>query len=181
MVGTILVASGLLAGATGVAQYFEQKKAAREAQRAQEQANRASQAYAQVENARRRRQAIAQARIAAATNQANMSQAVQSSSALSGVQASLGTQFGANIGAQQQQIGSQQQIMNLQQQSANALRRGNERAGLWTVAGNIGSQIASLGMNSGGSFVPSFGTGSNVAMQGQTSPLYNNNAFVSRY
>jgi len=146
----IAAGTGLFAGATGVPQYFEQKKAAREAARAQEQANRVSAASAQVENARRRRRAIAQARMASAANAANLSQSVQESSALSGVQASLGTQLGANIGAQGQQISSQQNIMNLQQQGANALRRGQERAGMWQVAGNIGKQIASFGMSSAG-------------------------------
>jgi hypothetical protein len=69
--------------------------------------------------------------------------------------------------------------MNLQQQGANALRRGQERAGMWDVAGNIGKQIASFGMSSAGG-MPSFGGQSSVNLQGQQSPLYNNSAFVSR-
>jgi multidrug efflux pump subunit AcrA (membrane-fusion protein) len=176
----IAAGTGLFAGATGVPQYFEQKKAAREAARAQEQANRVSQASAQVENARRRRRAIAQARMAAATNTAAMSGDVQSSSALSGVQSSLATQLGANIGAQQQQVNTQQNIMNLQQQGANAMRRGQERAGLWQAAGNIGQMIASFG-TAGAGGLPTMGGQSSVNLQGQQSPLYNNSAFVSRY
>ena len=46
---TIVAATGLFAAATGVPQYFEQKKAGRKAAREQEKANKTSQAAAQVE------------------------------------------------------------------------------------------------------------------------------------
>lgn len=173
---TALIAAAAVSTAATAYSFYEQDKAGDKAKAAQEKANRVSQASAQVENARRRRQAIAQARIAAATNQANMSQAVQYSSALSGVQASLGTQLGANFGAQQQQIGSQQQIMNFQQQSANALRVGRERASLAQGIGNI----ASKGLNLYGSNF-AMTPPSDVNTQGQRTPLYDNNAYISRY
>lgn len=150
MAGTVLAATGLFAAATGVPQYFEQKKAGRRAARQQEQANRVSQASAQVENARRRRQAIAQARIDAAQNQAAQSQAVQSSSALSGVQSSLGTQLGANIGTQQSRVASQQNIQNLQQSASDILRKGQERVALLNAVGDTATTAASFAMGGGG-------------------------------
>lgn len=161
MAGTAILATAGLAGATGVPQYFEQKKAGRRAARAQEEANQVSQASAQVANARRRRQAIAQARIAQAQNQAQQSSAVQSSSALSGIQSSISTQLGANIGAQQQQIGSQQRIQNLGQMSADALRRGQERSSMWTAAGNTFNTVTGA-LAGGGSFM---GGGQNMPNQ----------------
>ena len=155
--GLIEVSTALFAGATGVPQYFEQKKAATEARQKQEAANRVSQASAQVENARRRRQAIAQARMASAQNVAAQGSQVQSSSALSGVQAGLGTQLGANIGAQGQRIAAGQDIQNLQQGAANALQKGKERTAMWNAAGNIGQMIGSFGLSSAGGL--SGGTG----------------------
>lgn len=150
----IAAGTGLFAGATGIPQYFEQKKAGRRAAREQEKANKTSQAAAQVENARRRRQAIAQARVAQAQNQVGMGSAVQSSSTLQGVQSSIGSQLGANIGAQNQRITSQRQIQGFQQNAADALRRGQERTAMWDAAG----QTAMLAVNafSGGA---SFGGG----------------------
>lgn len=155
MAGTMLLATAGAAGATGIPQYFEGKKAARKSARAQEKANAVSRASAQVESARRRRRAIAQARVAQATNQANMGSAVQSSSTLQGVQSSIGSQLGANIGAQQQQIGSQMRIQGLQQQSADAMREGQERIGMWNAAGQTFQAVT--GALSGGA---SFGGGS---------------------
>lgn len=177
--GLELVATGLFASATGIPQYFEQKKAARGAARAQEEANRVSRASAQVENARRRRQALAQARLANAQNIAAQGSQVQTSSQLSGVQAALGSQFGANIGAQQQQIGAQQNIQNLQQRQADILRSGQERVGLYNVGANIANLIATAGTSAAGG--PAGNTGGLPNMQGQSSALYNNSAFVSRY
>jgi len=142
----IALGTGLFAGATGVPQYFEQKKAARRAERAQNKANATERAAAQVENARRRRRALAQARMAQAQNTANQGAAVQYSSALSGVQSSLSTQFGANVGAQNQMIGNQAAVQGYQQQAASALRKGQERAGMWDVAGNL----AQMGMTAFG-------------------------------
>lgn len=138
------------AGATGVPQYFAQKKAGRRAERkqkraaeAQREANRVSRAGAQVVNARRRRQSIAQARIAQARNAAAQGDSVQSSSALAGVQAGITSQLGANIGGQQQQIGNQAAIQGFQQQSQdfltaaqNDIRRGQERSAMFSAAGN---------------------------------------------
>lgn len=173
---TALITAAVVSTAATAYSLYEQDKAGDKAEAAQEQANRASQASAQVENARRRRKAIAQARMAAAANASNMSQSVQTSSALSGVQSSLGTQLGSNIGAQQQQIGSQQQIMNLQQQSANALRTGRERASMAQGIGNI----ASTGLNLYGSNF-AMAPPSGVNTQGQRMPLYDNNAYISRY
>lgn len=130
----IAVGSAVAATVTGAASYFEQKKAGREAEREQEKARETSEASAQVENARRRRRAIAQQRIAAAQNRANMSEATQSSSALTGVNSALGTQTGANIGAQRAQVTSQRQIGRFNQNAADALRTGQERAGLFNLA-----------------------------------------------
>lgn len=124
------------AGATGIPQYFINKRAGDIAASKQEQANRVSKAGAAVEAARRRRQAIAQARIAQAQNIANQSSAVQNSSSLSGVQSSLATTLGANLGNQTRDIGNQQSIFNLQQDAADALRKGRELSSLFTAAGD---------------------------------------------
>lgn len=139
-----LVGAGIAAAGT-VGSYFEQKKAARRAERKQEKANNISRASAQVENARQRRRAIAQARLAQAQNIANQSQQVQSSSALTGVQSGITSQLGANIGAQQQMIGNQFAIQGLQQGAASALRKGQERAGLWSLAGQFGQMAFTAG------------------------------------
>lgn len=140
-----LVGAGITAAGT-VGSYFEQKKASRRAQREQEKANRTSQATAQVQNARARRRAIAQARIAQARNEASQSQAIGSSSALSGVQSGLSAQTGANIGAQQAQVRSQFAIQGFQQNAANAMRRGQERAGMWQLGGQLGQAAFSYGI-----------------------------------
>lgn len=146
----IAAGTGLFAGATGVPQYFEQKQASRRAEREQRKANETSQAAAQIENARRRRQALAQARMAQAQNRAAAGGTIQDSSALSGVQSSLVTQFGANLSGQRQQIGAQRTIQGYQQNSADALRRGQERVGAWNAAGDLASTVMSMGMSSAG-------------------------------
>lgn len=175
---TIAAATGIFAATTGIPQYFEQKKAGRRAAREQEKANDISRASAQVENARRRRQAIAQARMAQAQNMAMQGQQVEASSSLTGVQSSLSTQLGANIGAQQQSIGNQQAIINRQQNAADALRRGQERTALWDVGAQIGNTIMSFGMNAAGG--PA-GRGAQPNMQGQQTPLYNNPAYIRNF
>lgn len=153
----ITAATGVFASMTGIPQHFEQKKAGRRAARAQEKANQTSQSAAQIENARRRRQAIAQARIARAQNEASVGSEVASSSALTGVQSGLSTQLGANIAAQQQRINAQNTVMGFQQQSADALRRGQERVGLWNAAAQTGNAVLSLGTSIAGG--PSGGVG----------------------
>jgi hypothetical protein len=85
------------------------------------------------------------ARLAQAQNIANQSQQVQSSSALTGVQSSITSQLGANIGAQQQMVGNQFAIQGLQQGAASALRKGQERAGLWGLAGQFGQMAFTAG------------------------------------
>ena len=159
---------GAIAVGSQVKAYHDQKEAAKEAEQAQEKSNRMSAVEAQVENARNRRRAIAQARLAQAQNQAGQGSAVQSSSALSGVQSGLSSQLGANFGAQQQQIGTQFGIQGQQQRAATAIRRGNEQAGLWNLAGGIagmGSQMAMSGLGKSSpstSYVNSSRAGSQV-------------------
>lgn len=145
MTTAAIVASVVSVGAQTTS-YFEQKKAGRRAERAQEKANRMSSAQAQAENARNRRRAIAQARLAQAQNQASQGSEVQSSSALSGVQSGLSTQLGANFGAQKQRIGTQLGIQGQQQRAATAIRKGNERAGMWNLVGGIAGMGAQLAM-----------------------------------
>lgn len=140
MATAAIVASAVIGAGTATASYFEQKKAGREAERQQEKANRTESAQAQVESARNRRRAIAQARMAQAANQANMPGAVQSSSALAGVQSGISTQLGANIGAQSQSLGSQQAVFNLRQGAANTLAAGQRRANMWSTVGELGQQ-----------------------------------------
>lgn len=141
MATAAIVASAVIGVGTSAASYFEQKKAGREAERQQEKANRTESVQAQVENARNRRRAIAQARMAQASNQANMPGAVQSSSALSGVQSGISTQLGANIGAQSQSLGSQQAAFNLRQGAANTLAAGQRRANMWSTVGQVGQTL----------------------------------------
>jgi len=159
-IGTIALGTALFGAATGVASYVEQRNAARKAAKEQEHANDIAYAQAQVENARQRRRAIAQARIAQAANLANQSQEVQASSALSGVQSSISAQLGANIGAQNQQIGTQLGSLNAQQNAADALRRGQERAGMYTLLGNLGQMAGTYGMQNFGTAAPSSPQGS---------------------
>lgn len=175
----IAASTGLFAAATGVPQYLEQKQAGNRAAREQRKANETSQAAAQIESARQRRRAVAQARIAQAQNQAAQSGVVTSSSQLSGVQSSLSTQLGANIGAQRQQIGAQRTIQGYQQSAANALRKGQERTDLWNVGANIAQMVGSAGMSFAGG--PVSGASGTPNMQGQPSPLMNNPAFIKNY
>lgn len=168
----IAVGSAVAATITGAAGYFEQKKAGREAEREQKKARRTSEASAQVENARRRRRAIAQQRMAAAQNRANMSGAIQSSSALTGVNSALGTQTGANIGAQQAQVASQQQIGRFNQNAANALRTGQERAGLF----NLASQGFTMGAQAYG-----FGSTNNTTTTQPNTPSFDSTPYSANF
>lgn len=143
MAGVTAIALGTLAVASTAGSYFEQKKAGRRAEREQRKANQASRAAAQVDAARQRRRAIAQARIAQARNQASMSASVGQSSSLAGAQSSVATQLGSNIGAQLGRMNSQRQIQNFQQNVTDITRRGQERAGLW----QLGGQVAQFGFN----------------------------------
>ena len=174
---TIVAATGLFAAATGVPQYFEQKKAGRKAAREQEKANKTSQAAAQVENARQRRRAIAQARVAQAQNQAAANAAVQTNSALSGVQSSITSQLGANIGNQRRQIGNQLAIQGNQQAAADALRRGQERVGMWDVAGNTAQMAMSFGAQAGNFGAGTSGGYLNSSTAGAQRTGYTNNQF----
>lgn len=145
--GTAAVLAGA-ALATSAAGAYAQYEAGKSAEKKQEKARAVSQASAQVENARQRRRAIAQARIAQAQNVAQQGSEVQSSSGLAGVQSSLSTQLGANIGAQQQRFASQTQIGNLNQSAANRLRRGQNIAGFANLASQgfmLGAQAQGFG------------------------------------
>ena len=175
--GIIEAATALFASATGVPQFFEQRKAARRAEREQKEANRIAQAQAQVENARRRRRAIAQARIAQAANAASVGSNIQSSSALAGVQSGLATQLGANIAAQQQQINTQQGIFDANQRAADAIRTGQERVGALNAFAQAGTSainflgsgtLGSVGNTTSSFLQPTFNAQQQAISQGNT-------------
>lgn len=151
MVGTILATTASALGATGIPQAFIARRAGRRAEREQQRAQRTSEASAQVISARRRRQAIAQARIAQARNIAAQDVGVQTS-ALSGVQSGIASTLGANIAEQRANIQNQQAIFGFQQSAADILRRGQERAGLFTAAGQTGQAVVGALMGGTGSF-----------------------------
>lgn len=141
MATAAIVASAVIGVGTATASHFEQKKAARKSERAQTKANDIESASSQVSNARARRRAIAQARIAQAQNQANAGGQVQGSSMQAGVQSSISSQLGANIGAQSQSIGNQMGVLGARQQASNALASGQRKANMWNTVGSIGQSI----------------------------------------
>lgn len=134
---TAAVIGGVLAAGATTASYFEQKKTARKVEREQKEANDISSASAQVENARRRRRAIAQARMAQAQNLANAGGSMQNSSAITGTNAGLATQLGANMGTQGANISTQTALQGQQQKIADIQTDGALRAGIWQGLGNI--------------------------------------------
>lgn len=146
--GAILAISAAITTTAGVASAIEQREAGKRAERRQEEANEISRASAQVANARRRRQAIAQARIAQAQNVAAQGGEIASSSPLAGVQAGITSTLGANISEQRAAVQNQQAIFGFQQRAQDAIRRGQERADIFDVAGDISRQAVSFGTGS---------------------------------
>lgn len=159
--GIIELGTALFASASGVPQFLERRRAGKRAAAAQEEANQISRASSQVENARRRRQAIAQARIAQAQNITASGGNVQQSSVLSGIQSGISTQLGTNISSQRRGINTQQSIVNLRQQATNALRQGEERAGLFDAFAQAGQTGFSLLSGAGGFAGTAGGAGGN--------------------
>lgn len=172
--GLMAVATALSAGSQ-IAGHFEEKKATRKAERKQDEANRISSVSAQVRNSTQRRKAIAQARIAQAQNMANAGSAVESSSALQGVQSGIAGQLGSNIGAQNQLLGSQQNAFNFQQGAQDTLSRGRQRSGDFAAIGQLANFAAQNFSIPTSPQVPG-----GVNMQGQETALTNNTAFVKR-
>lgn len=173
MAGTALLSTFAASSAVGIPQFLEARRASKRIESQQRHANEIASASAAVENARRRRRAIAQARIAQAQNVVNQSQAVQSSSALSGVQSSLTTTLGSNIAAQNQQINTQQGIINARQRAADIARSSQENIDLFNAVGS--TTVAA------GKFLAGGGSFGGTATTGGTQPLFNNTAFVKNY
>lgn len=134
------VTSAVLAGAALAAQtasHFEQKKAARKAERQQDHANRVEKVSAQVRNSTQRRKAVAQARMAQAQNQAGAGGQVQNSSGLAGSNAAIASQAGANIGTQGQNLLSKQASFDLRQSAQDTLQKGQQRAADFGAAAGL--------------------------------------------
>jgi len=125
-----------VAAAASTASYFDAKKSARKSRRVQEKANRTASVSSQVQNATSRRRAIAQARMAQAQNISSAGGQVQNSSGLAGSNAALGSQLGANVGTQGQQLASQEATFGLRQDAQNIMADSQIRQqGFGAIAG----------------------------------------------